>query len=145
MEWRHVSSREYAYGSLEIREYRNELVHVFTPRGILSQAERETVYLDSLEQVRSDSFICMLDNRRGQEITITGAHLANFLNVLVEHGIRRIAYVVVSSDPGYADIIKLFKAIAETRNVAVEALATPKIEEAEAFVIATIDRISDKK
>ncbi|WP_334127703.1 hypothetical protein [Sneathiella sp.] len=142
MEWRHIGSREYENISFETMEYKSEFVHIFRPSGILPIKERAAVYAATLELTRSDCYLAILDNRKGREISLTGQHISFFVDFLAEKGIHYIAYAVVTNDPGYADIIKLFKAIAEAKDIALEAISTPSFEAAKAFVAGEIDRLA---
>ncbi|MAL78132.1 MAG: hypothetical protein CMN55_03300 [Sneathiella sp.] len=142
MTWRQVGSGEYENISFETREYKGEYLHIITPAGALTREDRLPVYQATLDLTRSDSYLCLLDNRKGQELSLTGEDIVYFADILADHGIRRVIYAVVTNDPGYGNIIKLIRAIAETKNIAMHAMSTTKFDEAEEFFLAEIEKLA---
>lgn len=136
MKWRNVASGSFDNLRYETKESGGELLHVVTPGGLLDRDDRAPVYEETLNLNKTENYFCILDNRTGKESLLSISDMSHFGDLLVSKGIKRFYYAVVTTDPAYDNMIKLIKAIALTKNIEMEAIATPDYDEAEEFVLA---------
>jgi hypothetical protein len=139
MKWRKVASGSFPNIRFETKEYGGEFLHIVTQGGSLVREDRAPVYEETLALNTSDSYFCILDNRKGKESVLSMADMSVFGDMLISQGIKRFVYAVVTTDPAYDKIIKLIKAISMTKDLEVEAITTPDFATAEKFVFVRMD------
>jgi|TARA_R110001606_G_scaffold3642_24_gene16606 hypothetical protein len=136
MKWRKVASGSFANIKYETKESGGEYLHLVTPGSLLDRDDRAPVYEATLNLTKSENYFCILDNRQGKESLLSMADMSYFGDILVERGIKRFFYAVVTYDPAYDNMIKLIKAIAATKDIEINAIATPDFESAEEFILS---------
>ncbi|MEX0583067.1 MAG: hypothetical protein WD185_05305 [Sneathiella sp.] len=138
MKWRKVASGTFSNISYETKESGGEYLHLVTPGGLLDLDDRAPVYEATLNLTKSENYFCILDNRQGKESLLSMADMSHFGDILVARGIKRFFYAVVTYDSAYDNMIKLIKAIAATKNIEIDAIATPDFGAAEEFMLNRI-------
>ena len=136
MKWRKVASGSFTNIKYETKESGGEYLHLVTPGSLLDRDDRAPVYEATLNLTKSENYFCILDNRLGKENLLSMADMSYFGDTLVERGIKRFFYAIVTHDPSYDNMIKLIKAIAATKNIEVDAMSTPDFEAAEEFILS---------
>ncbi|MZR32089.1 hypothetical protein [Sneathiella litorea] len=135
MKWRQVSSGSFTNIRFETKEYGGEFLHIVTQVGTLDLEDRAPILKETLDLNKSENYFCILDNRKGKESFLSIADMSYFADRLIDKGIKRFFYAVVTNDPAYDKIIKLIKAIAITKDMEVEAMSTADFATAESFML----------
>ena len=150
MKWHRVAAGSFNNIEYETKESGGEFLHIVTSSGPLSRDERAPVYEETIKLTQSDNYFCILDNRKSKGNLVSMADMSYFGDLLLKKGIKRFFYAVVTHDPAYDNMIKLIKAVAVTKNLAIdainleiEAIATPDFEEAEAFILTHVKKFID--
>jgi hypothetical protein len=138
MQGRKISSGVFANISYETREFCGEYINLMTALGPISREHRVPVYRRSLKINPTSSYFAILDNRSGHEDELSYDDMMLLGDYIIDAGITRVVTASVTNEAGYSNIVKLASAMADARNVEMDATVTTCLDEAKSFVLSRV-------
>ena len=135
MKWRDVSSGLFENIRYETKESGGEYLHVVTMLGPMGLKDRIPVFRETLKVNKSENYFNIADNRRGYENILSVEDMSVLGDMLYDAGIRHFFNAVVTNDAAYGNITKLVHAVATTKKIETESIATNNYDEAEKFIL----------
>lgn len=127
----------------ETLEYGGEHINFMTALGPVSREHRVQLYRKFLKTNPSSTFYAVLDNRAGYEDKISYDDMHYLADMLLRVGIKRMVSVAVTKESAYQNIVKLSQAVADMKNVDMQATSTHCLKEAKTFVFSKIHLLAD--
>ncbi|MCF8466699.1 MAG: hypothetical protein K9G33_04800 [Sneathiella sp.] len=134
MNWRNVSSGSFENIRYETKESGGEYLHIVTMLGPMGLQDRIPVFRETLNATQSENYFVIADNRKGYENILSVEDMSVLGDMLYDAGIRRFYNAVVTNDAAYGNITRLVHAVATTKKIETESIATSSFDEAEKFI-----------